>query len=102
MSENEEAVRKAMRAFTPGVHRHYKGGAYTALFLAQDHEAKGWLVVYVSHTYGSVMVRPLVGEHRIMLDVDGWTDVVTWPDGKQRERFHYGENDPTIEVEYPF
>lgn len=62
-------------------YKHYKGGLYTVLFLAEEttNERKGNSggVVYVSHTYGNIKYR----------DFDEFTEEVEWPDGINRSRF---------------
>ncbi len=70
----------------PGdVYRHYKGGLYLCMFVAETHEHTGDRdVVYVSMTTGKVVTRP---RHRDSRDQDSWTDFVTWPDGQHRTRF---------------
>jgi len=48
--------------FTPGIYQHYKGGTYTALFLAFDcnnDRDRDPSVVYVSHTTGIIFTRRL-------------------------------------------
>jgi hypothetical protein len=78
----------AQAPFQPGVHRHYKGGTYTALGLASHHETDEVMVLYVSHTYGKVRLRELASPGK-----DSWTDVVTWPDGTSGPRFrHVGDS----------
>jgi hypothetical protein len=62
-------------------YRHYKGGLYTVLFLAEEttNARKGSTggVVYVSHTYGKIKYR----------DLDEFTEEIEWPDGVRRARF---------------
>ncbi len=62
-----------MSEFKPGLYRHYKGGLYTAICLVTHHETRKPMVLYVSHTYGGMNVRPLHGWEG---DLDGWEDVV--------------------------
>ena len=62
-------------------YKHYKGGLYTVLFVAEEttNERKGSNggVVYVSHTYGKIKYR----------DLDEFTEEIEWPDGVKRSRF---------------
>ena len=57
----------------PGRYRHYKGGEYTVLFVAEHHETRAKQVVYVCHEKGGVTVRPMRGTPD---DPDGWLDEV--------------------------
>lgn len=59
--------------FKPGLYRHYKGGLYTAIALVTHHQTRKPMVLYVSHTYGGMNVRPLHGWEG---DPDGWVDEV--------------------------
>ncbi len=59
--------------FTTGLYRHYMGGLYTAIALVTHHETRKPMVLYVSHTYGGMNVRPLFGWDG---DPDGWADRV--------------------------
>jgi hypothetical protein len=43
----------------PGLYRHYKGGVYLLLFLAEDHETRQALVIYRSISRGVNIARPL-------------------------------------------
>ncbi|HVZ76064.1 MAG TPA: DUF1653 domain-containing protein [Candidatus Paceibacterota bacterium] len=65
----------------PGqIYKHYKGGRYYVLGIAQESTNKrvGKLgVVYISLTYGIL-------KHR---DLSEFTGKVRWPDGKKRPRF---------------
>jgi hypothetical protein len=66
-------------------YRHYKGGLYLLVAVAETHEHNGDLdAVYVSLTHGKFVTRPL---HRDSRHQDSWTDVVDWPDGTRRARF---------------
>ena len=65
-----------------GTYRHYKGGRYTALCLARDHETREIFVVYVSHTTGAVCIRPFATPGK-----DSWTDMVDWGGGEMFPRF---------------
>lgn len=67
------------------IYRHWRGGLYTLLLLAETHEHNGDLdIVYVSHTTGKIVTRPAKYDSRRQ---DAWTDLVEWPDGKNRRRF---------------
>lgn len=57
----------------PGEYRHYKGGKYTVLFVAEHHETRAKQVVYVCHEHGGVTIRPVRGTPD---DPDGWLDRV--------------------------
>jgi hypothetical protein len=49
-----------MNNFIPGKYRHYKGGEYEALFLAQHTEIEDEeMVVYKSISDGKIWTRPL-------------------------------------------
>jgi hypothetical protein len=65
-----------------GLWRHYKGGLYTVIGTATHHETRLPVVLYVSHTYGGLNVRPLRGWGREgeCTDQDGWLDIVMVPD----------------------
>jgi hypothetical protein len=70
-------------AFRPGLYVHYKGGQYRALHLAQHHDTREWLVVYVSMTHGTVNVREWASPGK-----DSWTDLVEH-EGATVPRFLY-------------
>jgi len=79
--------------FTTGLYRHYKGGLYTAIALVTHHETRKPMVLYVSHTYGGMNVRPLYGWRG---DPDGWADLIDpslldpdQPRGHTMPRFTY-------------
>ncbi|MDP3954668.1 MAG: DUF1653 domain-containing protein [bacterium] len=62
------------------VYKHYKGGLYTVLMLADESTNKlvgRKVVVYISHTYGKIKVR----------DLNEFNQKIKWPDGKVRPRF---------------
>jgi hypothetical protein len=63
------------------VYRHYKGDLYTVLHVAKHHDTRVALVVYLSHSLGTVNVRPLWGTEA---DPDGWFNP---PDPATRHRF---------------
>jgi hypothetical protein len=68
-----------------GFWRHYKGGRYLVVAVAETHEHNGdFDVVYISAARGHYVTRPLRQDSRHQ---DAWTDVVTWPDGRERPRF---------------
>jgi hypothetical protein len=71
VSSAEERVNED--TFEPGLYRHYKGGFYTAICLVTHHEGRHPMVLYVSHTYGGMNVRPLYG---VDGDRDGFFDAV--------------------------
>lgn len=62
------------------VYEHFKEGKYLVLAVADDStnaREGNKVVVYVSLTYGKVLVR----------DVAEFTEEVEWPDGKKGPRF---------------
>jgi hypothetical protein len=66
-------------------YRHYKGGRYVMLLVAETHEHNGDEdVVYLSLTTGKIVTRPYNRDSR---GQDSWRDEVLWPDGIRRERF---------------
>jgi hypothetical protein len=70
----EEEIALAYQTFRPGVYEHSKtGGKYTALSLVAHHDNRQPMVLYFSHEYGTVNVRPLKGWPG---DPDGWDDAV--------------------------
>lgn len=77
-------------------YRHYKGGLYTLLFIAQTHEHTDDLdAVYLSWTTANVTTRPYRRDSR---DQDSWKDMVMWPDGQHRPRFC---DDPLVVATMP-
>jgi hypothetical protein len=58
-------------------YRHYKGGLYKVLTLANHTDTKEALVVYKSISFGGVYARPL----------KEWSETVTNDDGQQVKRF---------------
>ncbi len=59
-------------------YRHYKGGTYTLLAVAENSENRSELMaVYVSHARQKVLVRPWLM----------FNEPVVWPDGVLRPRF---------------
>ncbi len=95
--------------FRTGVHRHYKGGLYTALMLVTHHETRQPIVIYVSHTTGTVTARPLRPMHEVVVsgqsrfvDCDAWDDWVMH-DGNSVRRFTYvGEIAGSAELKAPY
>lgn len=94
----ERLARDRNEPFLTGVYRHYKGGLYTALMLVTHHETREPMVLYVSHTTGTVTVRPLrpmhvvsVGGSERHVDPDAWSDWVEH-EGKRVARFEYVES----------
>lgn len=69
---------EAIANFQPGLHRHYKGDYYLALFLATHSETREKQVIYVpyAHPESGVIARNLYGP-------DSWTELVTWTFGHQ-------------------
>lgn len=66
-------------------YRHYKGGSYTLLYVAENSENRSELLaVYVSHARQKVLVRPWAM----------FTEEVVWPDGVRRPRFMRIEDAP--------
>jgi hypothetical protein len=83
----DESPNKPRITFTPkaGVYRHYKGGRYVMIAIAETHEHNGNRdVVYISLTRGTTVTRPFYRDSR---DQDSWLDDVEWPDGWMRSRF---------------
>lgn len=77
------------------VYRHYKGGRYLVVAVADTHEHNGEKdVVYVSLTYGKYVTRPLQRDSR---NQDSWMDYVEWPDGQKRMRFITDDHEPNAE-----
>jgi len=67
------------------LYRHYKGGLYVPVSLAERHTHNGDLdVVYISLTHGKHCTRPYARDSR---GEDAWTDIVLWRDGENRLRF---------------
>lgn len=77
--EFRQRLDDAVRCFLPGLYKHYRGGAYVALCLAVHHETRLPMVVYISLTYGSTNVRPIIGWPG---DEDGFLDRM--PNGNPR------------------
>ena len=73
------------------MYRHWRGGRYTLLLVAETHLHNGDLdVVYISHTTGAIVTRPLQRDSR---DQESWIDMVEWPDKIHRERFVHERSD---------
>ena len=67
------------------IYRHYKGGKYLILTVAETHFHDGSKdVVYISLKKGKAVTRPLRQDRR---KEDAWMDIVEWPDGHHRPRF---------------
>jgi hypothetical protein len=67
------------------VYRHYKGGRYLVIGVAETANHSGdFDVVYVVLSTGKLCTRPLRKDSRVQ---DSWTDELTWPDKKTRCRF---------------
>jgi hypothetical protein len=70
---------------SPGLYRHYRGGLYLVLLVAETHNHNGDLdVVYASMERGAWRTRPANRDSR---NEDSWNDTVEWPDGQMRRRF---------------
>ena len=74
-------------AIQAGVYKHYKGGYYQVLGIAQHSETKELMVVYISlsgaHLPGARMrVRPLTGK-------DGFLTPAEFEEGYYTTRFNY-------------
>lgn len=70
---------------SPGLYRHYRGGLYLVLCVAETHNHNGDLdVVYASMERGAWRIRPVWRDSR---NEDSWNDTVEWPDGQMRRRF---------------
>lgn len=68
-----------------GLYRHYKGGRYLLVAVAERHTHNGDLdAIYISLTHGKHVTRPVARDSR---DEDSWLDLVEWPDGERRLRF---------------
>jgi hypothetical protein len=70
-----------------GPYRHFKGGLYTVLFLAERHTHNGDVdVVYIPLTpeHGRMCTRPFRKDSR---NEPAWLEEVLWPDGQMRARF---------------
>ena len=69
-------------SFDLGLHRHFKGGLYSAIAIVKHHETREPWVLYISHQNGTMNIRPLV-------DVKcGWAGLVEYG-GKQVQRFQF-------------
>lgn len=70
-----------MEIIPNAVYDHYKGGKYLLLFVADDstnNRDGNKVVIYISLTYGKIYCR----------DLSEFTELVEWPDGKNRPRFN--------------
>lgn len=70
--------------FRPGMYRHYKGDLYTALMLVHHHETRELMVIYLSHTHGTLNARPLHTPGQ-----DSWLDMVSVSERERVPRFKY-------------
>jgi hypothetical protein len=74
-------------ALVPGVYRHFKGGRYLLVAVAETHNHNGDQdVLYVVLASGKLCTRPLFYDKR---GEDSWLDEVAWPDGAMRQRFTF-------------
>ena len=64
-----EGFLREPHSFRPGIYRHYKGGLYRALLLAQHSETGEECVIYMSLENGRVYARPYSSERQA-----SWTD----------------------------
>jgi hypothetical protein len=76
------ACRKSARTIPRGEYRHYKGGRYYVLAVAEHHETRAPMVLYFSFDHGTFNIRPLYGSAG---DPDGWLD--PGPGGVERFTF---------------
>lgn len=67
-----------------GLHRHYKGGVYTAIAVVRHHESRQPMMLYVCHETGSLNVRSLYPHDG---DPDAWFSNATLPNGGVAPRF---------------
>jgi hypothetical protein len=67
----EKVTMEKVTAIKPGLYEHYRGGRYTVIGMATHHETRQPMVLYVSHTYGGLNVRPL---YAMAGDLDGWLE----------------------------
>jgi hypothetical protein len=65
-----------------GLYRHYKGGLYQVIGIAEHSETGERLVVYVS-------LAPLPGPRIRARPAPMWNTPIVWPDGIERPRFAY-------------
>ena len=85
-----------MNSFRSGIHIHYKGGFYIALYVCETHNHNGDLdVVYYSLTHEKHITRPFARDSR---NEDSWTDVIIWEDGEKRRRFMHIKDMTKVEI----
>lgn len=105
-------VRQAVAAFKPGLHAHYKGGKYTALFLVEAREGLvegGTHVLNAGHHEGVATFSVYVIEGRLVMslvpgaDCDPWVIYVSLTHGsvKARPLFSEKEDAWTDFVDWP-
>ena len=86
MTDDPRASLSTMQSY-----RHYRGGTYTLLYVAENSEDRSELLaVYVSHLTRKVLVRPWA-----MFRED-----VVWQDGQRRPRFLDVELAPEFPAEH--
>jgi hypothetical protein len=66
-----------------GLYKHYKGGMYQVLGVAQHSESDELLVIYVS------LNTDLTGPRLRARPISMWNEHVRWPDGSVTSRFIY-------------
>lgn len=69
--DSKQKIDAPIADFMPGIYKHYKGGLYRAMHLAEHHETRAPMVVYLSLDKGTFNVRPWA-----KLGEDSWTDQV--------------------------
>lgn len=77
----EPTTIKTLNSDTPeagGLYLHYKGGVYLVIAVAEHHDTREKMVVYLSLEKGTINVRPFRASDS---DPDGWTTTI----GKMRE-----------------
>lgn len=86
--------------FPAGIYRHYKGGLYQALGIAELSD-NGYLQSlakekqYLDRPTGKLMVvyisldATLAGPRMRVRSYDEWSQMIQWPDGAVRPRFLY-------------
>lgn len=96
MSKVQVTTEQARAQFAPGLYRHYKGGLYLALALAQDSsDVRKLSVVYRSLQLGELWHRPLAESE------DSWTGHVQWPTSPWRSVFPWGHHAPRFHAVHP-
>lgn len=59
-----------------GLYRHYKGGFYQVLGVAQHHETREPYVIYASLGHHTLNIRPLKGHDGEFSSEDGFLDIL--------------------------